>query len=235
MIDQDVAVATTLNERAYDVLRRAVLELTLLPGEEISEVKLAVAHGIGRAAVRAALIRLAHDRLVEVVPRRGYVVAPITLKRTTDVFGLRMVLEPAAARFAADRATDEQIAELRSLNAACARPDSQDALRQQRQANKHFHLALAQTAGNDRLTETVSGLLDELERVLYLPQLSHVWDRVIATPDEHDAVIDAIAARDGERAADAMTSHIEPNMRSVFEALINTPEIALINLAGNGR
>ncbi len=212
-----------------------MLELTLLPGEEISEGTLAVVHGIGRAAVRAALIRLAHDRLVEVVPRRCYVVAPITFKRTADVFGFRMVLEPAAARLAADHATDDQIAELCSLNAACVRPDSQDTLGAQRQANNRFHLALAQTVGNDRLTENVSGLLDELEQVLYLPQLSHVRDRVIAIPDEHGAVVDAIATRDGERAGNAMTSHIEPNMCSVSRVLIDTSEIAPINLAGNGR
>ena len=216
--------------QAYQALRRAILDLSLPPGEEISEVRLASGFGFGRAAVRAALTRLAHDRLVEVIPRRGYVVAPVTLKRTTDVFGLRLILEPAAARLATDRATEAQIAELRRLNAACTGPAAQDLLLEQRRANKAFHLALACVSGNDRLAETVSGLLDELERVLYLPQLAHVWDRVVATPDEHDAIIDAIALRDGERAALATVRHLEPNMASVIRALVGSPEVALVNL-----
>lgn len=223
------------NEQAYVALRGAILNLSLAPGEEISEVRLAGGFGFGRSSVRAALTRLAHDRLVEVIPRRGYIVAPVTLKHTSDVFGLRLILEPAAARLAADRATDAQIERLRTLNAACARPLNQDDLPPKRDANKVFHLELADASGNGRLKETISGLLDELERVLYLPQLAHVWDRVVATPDEHGAIIDAIAIRDGERAAIATARHIEPNMASVIRALIDTPEVALVNLSGTGR
>lgn len=228
--DQVTPIGRSLGDRAYLTLRRAILELDLRPGEEVSELRLVGQFGLGRAAVRAALARLSHDGLIEVLPRRGHVIAPVTLKGTSDAFELRLIVEPAATRLAAERATANDLAGLHRLNLACALGVGPDALRAQRAANRAFHLAVTAIAANDRLMATLAALLDDLERVLYLPYLAHAMERVVATPGEHDAIIDAIARHDPAAAGDAIVAHIDVNRRTVYDALLGSPEVARINL-----
>ncbi|HEV2528314.1 MAG TPA: GntR family transcriptional regulator [Thermomicrobiales bacterium] len=216
---------------AHVTLRDAILQCELVPGAAITEARLAADYGLGRAAVRAALIRLMQERLVDVVPRRGYVVAPVTLKRVADLFGLRMILEPASAGLAAARSDDGLIAELERLNAACAPGEEGSDPAGQRRANRAFHLGVAAASDNDRLHETLAGLLDELARVLYLPQLATQFERVQTTPDEHARIIQAIRDRDVAGAEQAARDHVEPNMRSVIDALVRSPAIASVNLS----
>ena len=158
-------------------------------------------------------------------------VAPVTLKRVADLFGLRMILEPASAGLAAARADETLVVKLERLNEACAPDLNQADPAGQRRANRTFHLAVAAAGDNDRLHETLAGLLDELARVLYLPQLATQYERVQSTQDEHARIIAAIHARDVDGAQRAARDHVEPNMRSVIDALVRSPAIASINLS----
>lgn len=220
----------SLAEAAYDAIRKAILCCDLAPGQQVSEMQLAERFGCGRAAVRAALTRLSHEHLVQPIPRHGYAIAPITFKHVQDLFGLRLIVEPAAARLAAGRVDEAMVKELERLNDACARTGERDDIWTLRQANTAFHTAIARASGNDRLLEVAGAAVDELERVLYLPQLAHVWDRIDATPDEHRLIIDALRAHDGAAAEQAATAHILPNKQFIIEALIASPGLRAINL-----
>src|SRR5215475_2658555 len=92
-----------LTDRAYERIRHDVISCTIAPGTEISEMQLCAQYKLGKAPVRMALNRLAHDGLVRAIPRRGYMVSPVTVRDINDVFELRLMLEPAAARMAAGR------------------------------------------------------------------------------------------------------------------------------------
>src|SRR3954462_9781633 len=98
-----------LTERAYERLRRDIISCVIQPGDEISESQLSGQYKMGKAAVRVALTKLAHDGLVRAIPRRGYMVMPVTLKDLHDVFELRLMLEPAAARMAAGKVNTQQL------------------------------------------------------------------------------------------------------------------------------
>ena len=87
-----------MNDAAYELLKREIINCELLPGEQVSEPTLAERLGVGRAAVRAALYRLSQERLVTPIPREGYRIAEITLKDVNDWFGARLLIEPAIAR-----------------------------------------------------------------------------------------------------------------------------------------
>src|SRR5205085_3969925 len=69
-----------LTERAYERVRRDIISCVIAPGSEISEAQLSTQYKMGKAAVRGALTKLSHDGLVRAIPRRGYMVMPITLK-----------------------------------------------------------------------------------------------------------------------------------------------------------
>jgi DNA-binding GntR family transcriptional regulator len=217
-------------EIAYETIREAILRCDLGPGEQVSEIQLAGSFGFGRAAVRAALTRLGHDRLVQAIPRRGYAVAPITFHDVQNLFGVRLIVEPAAARLAASRTDRDVVAELERLNLASAHVPGNEDLVALRKANKAFHAAVARVSGNERLALMANQVLEELDRVLYLKQLNIVWDRVDATFDEHQRIIDALAARDGRAAEQAAYDHIVPNQRGVIDALIASPGLRSINL-----
>lgn len=227
---EQAQASRTQADEAYEVIRQEILRCALAPGEQVTEAQLGSRFGYGRASVRAALIRLCHDELVQVIPRHGYAISPITFTHVQDLFGVRLVVEPATARLAAERADGRLASELERLNEACKHSPEQEYLADHRQANKVFHAAIARASGNQRLAGMAAAVLEELDRVLYLPQLATVWERTDATFAEHQRIIDAIRVRDGRAAEQAAYDHIMPNQRSVIDALIASPGLRFINL-----
>lgn len=223
--------ATSQSSEAYDVIRAAIITWELPPGEMITEIQLATRTGFGRAAVRSALTRLSHEQLVNALPRRGYQVAPITFKDVADVFGVRIVVEPTVARQVAVRGDSAVIDELEEINERCrleAGPYNSDPLRH---ANTEFHVAIARATGNERLAEITRASLDELQRILYLPQVARETDRVAATWEEHRRIIDMIRRRDAAGAEQAALTHVELNKTMLIDQLIGTSQIGSINLS----
>lgn len=221
---------SSLADAAYQAIRQAILRCDLAPGQYVTEAQLAATFGAGRAAVRAALARLGHDRLVQAIPRRGHQIAPITFQQVRDLFGVRLIIEPAAAQLAAAHADEETLAGLEALNAACQHVPGHDDIIALRQANNRFHAALAAASGNDRLAQMAHAALDELDRVLYIPQLANVWRRIDSSYDEHARVLDALRRRDGEAAAQAQYDHVALNQQFVIDGLISSPKLRSINL-----
>ncbi len=201
-----------------DAIRRDILTARLRPGAAVSEAALATRFGFGKAAIRAALTRLAQEGLVRAQPRRGSVVAPVTLRDVAEVFELRLILEPAAAKLAAGKA---DIAELRRLDAVCEagyRPGDPDSALAFLDANREFHVSVAALSGNRRLADQIGRLLDEMARMLLLGLGGR--DRTGEMAHEHRALIDALAAKDGARAEKIVRQQIEAARQMVLGALV---------------
>lgn len=146
----------SLTEQAASVLRGDILACRLAPGETVSETFVAERYGMGRAPVRAALARLAEEGLVQALPRRGWMVSLVTVRDIHEVFDLRLLLEPEAARRAAGHV---DAAALHRLDAVCQAghdPEDADSARRFLGANRAFHVAVAELAGNARLARQLS-------------------------------------------------------------------------------
>jgi DNA-binding GntR family transcriptional regulator len=207
--------AESMGLAAYGSLRRDILSCRLMPGATVTEGELMATYGFGKNSCRIALTRLAHERLVRSRPRKGYQIAPITVKDVEEVFALRVQLEPMAARLAVNR-VDTGL--LRTLEAACRvehtgpLPDRIDVFMD---ANKQFHLAIAEATGNERLLRTLSGLMDEMSRLVALgfnvqrvkPEIKH----------DHNAMIKAFEERDGKSAEMIARRHIETFQAQTLE------------------
>lgn len=131
-----------LIDLAYARLRREVIRCEILPGVEVSEAQLAERYGLGKAAARAALMRLVQDGLAAVHPRRGYQIAPVTIRDIWEIFQLRGLLEPMAVRLAVPHV---DAARLEKLGAVCARgyePGNRRSEELFLRANRDFHLKL---------------------------------------------------------------------------------------------
>jgi DNA-binding GntR family transcriptional regulator len=211
------------SDRAHREIRSEVIRCQLAPGTEVSEASLALRLGFGKAAVRAALMRLCQEGLAQVVPRRGYFITPITLKDVLEIFELRMVLEPAIARLATGKVNESELveADLRWAQsyAASDRYMGDSAL----QGNKDFHLTIAQATGNVRLVKIQARVLDETDRLIYLG-LPIANDRS-EIQEGHKPLIEALASGDTTAAERAAAKHVERAKAIVIDAIMSSPSI----------
>src|SRR5438132_14144858 len=110
-----ISHVTSLADKAYHEIRGLIVSLELAPGAVIDERDLIERLEIGRTPVREALRRLSHEGLVEVYPRRGMFVTGVDVRELARLSEVRTVLEPEAARLAAQRATEDDRAEIAAL------------------------------------------------------------------------------------------------------------------------
>lgn len=208
---------SSLTEQAAAALRREILTTRMIPGQTLSEAALSQQFALGKAPIRAALARLADEGMVQAVPRRGWIVSLVTIRDIHEVFGLRLLLEPEAARLSAGRV---DAALLRRLDDICAcgyRPEDEDSTHAFLEANKAFHVALADLSGNARLARQIDRLLDESTRMLMLGLRRR--DRTGEMAHEHHALIEALALGHAEEAATIMREQVSASRTMVLTAL----------------
>jgi DNA-binding GntR family transcriptional regulator len=204
---------TSLADKAYHEIRGLIVSLELAPGAVIDERELIERLEIGRTPVREALRRLAHERLVEVYPRRGMFVTGVDVRELARLSEVREVLEPEAARLAAERATDVDRAELGALlvELDAGRSELID-------LDERIHRAVYRAAHNDLLEATL-----EQYYVLALRIWSIALDRaheLEEAVEEHRALLEAIQAGDGDRAADTMRAHVQNFEQAMHRVLL---------------
>src|SRR4029077_19313768 len=133
-------------ERVYRLLREWLITAQLPPGEFLSDALLAEKCKTSRTPVREACSRLAQDKWLSLIPRKGYLVKPISVRDIVELYEFRKLLECFSAEKVAQTARSEQVSGLQAIIAVeCQRrPD----IRQILMANEAFHLRLAEMSGN---------------------------------------------------------------------------------------
>jgi DNA-binding GntR family transcriptional regulator len=199
-----------------DALRTALMQGDLSPGQRLVEAELAETYGVTRAAVRAALIELSTEGILERIPNRGARVRVISVEEAVAITECRMVLEGLCAAKAAERITDEQTSALNELGGklraavADGEPLTYSAL------NRELHRTIRELSGQRVATE----LLDRLggQSVRHQFRLALRAGRPQVSLGEHLAIIEAVSRRDPAAAEEAMRAHL----RSVITALTQT-------------
>ena len=194
-----------VSSQAYTSIKRRILDLTLEPGEGLSEARLAAEFGLSRTPVREALKRLENDGLVDVIPQQGTFVSPIRREFLIDAQFARAALECALVRSAARlrsagdiaRLTDnleKQIKAVEAGNGALLfRLDEQ------------LHETIAAAAGRPNLWALITDIKIYMDRARHLSLTADHYPRLIA---QHKAIIDALEAKDPLRAEQAMADHL---------------------------
>jgi DNA-binding GntR family transcriptional regulator len=204
---------TSLADKAYHEIRGLIVSLQLAPGAVIDERELIEQLEIGRTPVREALRRLSHEGLVEVYPRRGMFVTGVDVRELARLSEVREVLEPEAARLAAERATDSDRAELSALLAELKAGGS-DLMG----LDERIHRAVYRAAHNDLLEATL-----EQYYVLALRIWVIALDRqqeLEGAVQEHRALLEAIRDGDAARAAETMSSHVQNFEQAMHRVLL---------------
>lgn len=207
--------AETLTERAYTVLEEMIVRLELAPGTAVSEAMLSRRLGIGRTPIREALQRLARERLVQILPRRGVIISDINVRSQLRLLEVRRELERLVARAAARRATPEERARFAAIAAAFEEAtrtnDDVAFLRVDREFNE-----LCLQAARNEYASTAMGLMASLSRRFWFLHYKQAADLPLAAK-LHADVARAIADGDPEaaaRASDALLDFIESFTRA---------------------
>lgn len=218
-----------LVDRAYSAIKRSVIDCELEPGESITEQQLAAQYGVGRAAVRAALKRLTQEKLVDVGVRQRYSVTPLTLRHVNELFVVRALLEPEAARLAAGRINADHLRRLDELCQARYIVGDASSARAFLRLNTEFHTTIVRASGNELLAETLVGLFEKVERVHHLGHL--LRDRNEQAFHEHHDLVEALVAGDSQRAFDITAQQIDAARRFAIGTLLASPNLQTVNAA----
>jgi DNA-binding GntR family transcriptional regulator len=205
-----------LSDKAYRLIRHKIITLELPPLSPIDEQVLMDELQVGRTPIREALQRLAAEDLVSIVPRRGIFVADISLTDLQKVFEMRMVMEGFCARLAAQRATQNQIAQMEAVMRELETTPSKDGTALMA-IDEKFHELLYEAADNEFLADTLRRLHALSFRIWHV-----VLDRlgsVRGAMEQHIAITQALKTRDPERAETLLKQHIAEFQREIKAVL----------------
>ena len=214
----------TMADRLFDLLSEAIINGEMAPGTRIREPDLAAQYGTSRAPLREALRRLEERKLITRTPRMSARVTVVTPALIAEIYAIREVLEGVAAREAANRVSDADIAHLRSLlmsHKSQFDGHNVDTYRMG-SADDDFHFFIIRCSGNSALIHI---LCDEYYNLIRLFRRQHrlVGGRAQRAFIEHQRIADAIADRDGELAEILMRRHIAAALDGLLHAVAASP------------
>lgn len=199
--------ARTASQAIHRLLRDEIVSMRRLPGSWINEKEIAADCGVSRTPVREALLRLADERLVEIVPKSGTIVARIPAAVLPDIIMARRALERQTVTLAAEKALGSEIANLRAIVERQREAEAAGDAAAFHAADEAMHAAIAATAGHATIWSMIEQIKVQLDRYrrLTLPR-PH---RIARAIEEHAGIVEAIAAHDPERAGRLMDAHLD--------------------------
>lgn len=206
----------TAADRVLLQIQQAIVEGQIAPGSKISEPELAKKYDLSRAPLREALARLERCHLIERIPNAGARVVKLSVAGLLSLYELRETLEGLACRLAAQHMSDEEIAQVQQLlnqHLSTQRVREGESYYQEA-GDVDFHYRVILGSKNPYLINLLCDELYFLVR-MYRVQLGMNGPRVSRAFDEHKAIINAIANRDGELADLLMRRHIGASRRNI--------------------
>ncbi|BCW90438.1 HTH-type transcriptional regulator McbR [Alphaproteobacteria bacterium SO-S41] len=208
----------TLQERAYEELRNALMSGAMRPGHVLSYRSLARALGTSPMPVRDAVRRLITERALEARPNRAIVVPQLTREQIEEIYKIRIALEGLAASEAARFVTDEDIAELRGYEEAMEAATRADNVRKYVDNNWRFHFKVYGLANMPQLLEAIKSL--------WL-QIGPMLNTQLAAFDHHQSAIKALVRRDGEAARTAIAMDLGEARATLIKQMETAAEAQL--------
>jgi DNA-binding GntR family transcriptional regulator len=201
----------TLRERITAHLRAEILGNRIAPGTVLQEVPLAESLGTSRGPIREALGALAAEGLVTITPRRGAVVTTLTKEEFLEAYQVREALEALGARLAVPAISDAGLGAMRDAIGRMQAADERQDLDLFFDANRDFHAALMDASGNRRLVEIHRRLVSQMGP--YRRPSARLRGNLGRSIAEHQAILDAVRARDVQRATALVVEHVRVPQR----------------------
>lgn len=199
----------TLTQEAYEGLRTLICTGELAPGDVVSEPALQESLGLGRTPIREAIRMLAAEHLIDVFPRRGMFVAGVDPRNLRAMSEVRAILEPMAARLAAERRTSEDLMNLRTALNELGVLENSNLSDQERaliDLDSRIHHYIYQATKNAYLAADLDGYYMHSLRIwnLGLGRIGHLRQAVL----EHKELVEAVIEGDSDQAFNVMNKHV---------------------------
>jgi DNA-binding GntR family transcriptional regulator len=215
-----VSLRQKSTDRVYSALRQKVIDSELSPGSQILEQELAMMLGVSRTPLREALVRLENEGLLEIIPRHGVRIIPMSIADMKEIYQVLVSLESAAAAALASQAPSD--AALDELDAIFDRMDTllkASDITGWALEDEHFHLRIVELAGNRRLREIVSNCWDQAHRARMFTLRLQTHPQPAQSMKEHRQIITALRKRDAARAESLLRSHRERGLTRQIEII----------------
>ncbi len=208
-----VDTSPSLKDKAYAVIKDAIVSVRLEPGTPLVEYELAQQLGISKTPVRDALQELEREGFVTRVFSKGTYVTEVTMEDMTEIFQLRAVLEGLAARLAVPLMTPEELDQIVANHAAAEAALADGNVSLCSQYGQKLHQAIISKADNQRLTLIIRNLDEHLKRLRVLSD--RITGRLFTSMREHLAIVEALDRRDPMAAEQAMRDHLFSVLRDL--------------------
>ncbi len=205
-MNPDVLIGASATTRAYEHVKRGILQRRYPGGSLLTEGGLSAAIGVSRTPVREALLRLESEGLVRLYPKKGALVLPVSVDEVSDVIEARLLVEVHAVERALARPAPlaDRLAELLEEMRSFARRGEVTAFIS---ADRCFHRAIVEAAGNDILNRLYDLLRDRQLR-MGVALVSDDPTRLDVAVAEHAAILAAVRSADQEAVTDAVRRHV---------------------------
>ena len=206
-----------LREAICESLRNAIKKGKLKPGERLMEVQLAEELGISRTPVREAIRKLEQEGYVIMLPRRGTYVSSVSVHDVQEIFEIRTALESLSTGLAARRIENDELEQLQKLLSAIEGYIEKRDIDNIVKTDIEFHDLLYHVSRNERLSQIISNLKEQLSRFRTL-SMSYPG-RLEETLEEHREMVEAIASGDVEAAREAAERHMVRAEETLLKAM----------------
>ena len=206
----------TLTDRAFTIIERDILSGSIKNGERIIETEVAKRLGISKAPVREALKKLEGDGIVELLPRRGYIAKPVTLKSIHDFFDVMLLLEPAVAKLALRKRKDSVCEEIDRIIGQMQHSLKTEDYDSYLLLNGQFHGLFYKLIENGWITKITQMLRKQASILRSLSLFTK--DRFTSSIKEHITIAEAYKKGNGKLLAKAVRFHMEMFKKNILES-----------------
>ncbi|MDK4716007.1 GntR family transcriptional regulator [Rhizobium sp. CNPSo 4039] len=215
-VERPTKDALSQNDLAYITLRDKLIDLSYRPGEYLNTATLIDELKLGRTPINHALHRLEMERLIQILPRKGVIVAPLSIDDAMDLIEVRLANEVLCVRLATERITAEELAEIERI--CCSFRDVMDKrdIRKIMELDRSFHEAIASASRNPILIDILKVVHGRAQRFWALSFENEGHLQEIA--EEHEAVLKAMNERSADAAAEAIRTHINSFRSSMMNS-----------------
>lgn len=211
------ASSLSLRDVAYKVIKHRIITCGFKPGEYVNELAVCALLDMGRTPVHQALDRLMLEGLVEVVPRKGVIVKPISYDEVMQIIQVRLINETSGVRLAAERASSDEIKHLQDVLVRADHWIRTGNNEQLMLLDSEFHSVIATATKNAVLADLLSKLNDRSLRFWFVSLNAPGHHANVQT--QHKAILAGIKSHDASAAEEAMRAHIEAFRRNVFQLI----------------